>query len=188
VTDITRRSALIATAGLIAAPALAAPRKPSAFDFSFTSLEDDKMDFAQFKGRVVLVVNTASFCGYTYQYEGLEKLHAALTPAGLTVVGMPSTDFNQESASNTAVKEFCDATFGVTFPMTEITHVRGAQANAFYKWVKAEKDWEPSWNFNKVLIGRDGQIVQLFGSDAEPQGSAMTGWLDRALKAQAPTA
>lgn len=187
-TSITRRTAILATASLFAPHVLrAAPAKPSGFDFSFTSLEGDKMDFAQYRGRVLLVVNTASFCGYTYQYEGLEKLHAALTPHGLTVVGMPSQDFDQESASNQAVKEFCDATFGVQFPMTEITHVRGAAANPFYKWVKAQKDWEPSWNFNKVLIGRDGQITQLFRSDAEPQGSAMTGWINKALQAPART-
>ena len=104
-------------------------------------------------------MNTASFCGYTYQYEGLEKLHEAGSPRGLTVIGVPSQDFNQESADNKTVKTFCEATFGVEFPMAGIAHVRGADAAPFYAWVREQRRWEPNWNFNKVLIGRDGHIA-----------------------------
>ena len=87
-----------------------------AWDFGFSSIDEGRLDFAAFKGRVLLVVNTASFCGYTYQYEAMEKLHRSGTPRGLTVVGVPSRDFNQESADNKTVKTFCEATFGVQFP------------------------------------------------------------------------
>jgi glutathione peroxidase len=119
---------------------------------------------------VLLVVNTASFCGYTYQYEGLEKLQKAGSPRGLTVVGVPSQDFNQESADNKTVKTFCESTFGVEFPMAGIAHVRGVGAAPFYGWVRGQRQWEPGWNFNKVLISRDGRIAGTFGAGDEPQG------------------
>ncbi len=180
--DLTRRVLMVTGASLLATAAVAGPAQ-NAFGFSFTSIEDGTLNFADLKGRVLLVVNTASFCGYTYQYEALEKLHATLEKSGLTVVGMPSQDFNQESGSNEAVKAFCDATFGVQFPMTGLLHVRGPQADPFYKWVRAEKNWEPSWNFGKVLIGRDGRILSVFGSGDEPTGSRLRGAVDAALKA-----
>src|SRR5215469_13781843 len=107
-----------------------------AWDFSFPSIETGTVDFAAFKGRVLLVANTASFCGYTYQYEGLEKLQQASASRGLTVVGVPSRDFNQESADNATVKTFCDTKYDVRFPMTAIAHVRGPQAAPFYAWVR----------------------------------------------------
>ncbi len=170
-TGMTRRMAL-ATAAALAATA-AAPAPKAAWDFSFPSLDGGTLDFAALRGRVLLVVNTASFCGFTYQYEGLEKLHRDISPRGLTVIGIPSQDFNQESASNAAVKEFCDATFGVQFPMTEIMHVRGPAANPFHAWVKQVANWEPAWNFNKVLIGRDGLIKGTYGSGVEPGAAAL---------------
>ncbi len=120
---------------------------------------------------MLLVVNTASFCGYTYQYEQLEKLHRAFFPRGLTVVGVPSQDFNQESSDNATVKKFCETSFGIEFPMAGLSHVRGARAHPFYAWVKARRDWEPAWNFNKVLIGRDGQVLATFGAEDEPYGA-----------------
>jgi glutathione peroxidase len=177
--EITRRAALLA-AGL-AMTRVAQAAEMRAWDFSFPSLEDGVLNLADFRGRVLLVVNTASFCGYTYQYEALEKMHASLTPRGLTVVGFPSQDFNQEKASNGEVKAFCDATFGVTFPMAGLSHVRGPDANAFYKWVRAHEDWEPDWNFNKVLIGRDGRIVGHFPSTEEPTGRVLSAEVSRQL-------
>ena len=165
-TDVTRRVVLAAAMGV----GMGANKERLAWDFGFPSIDDGRLDFAAFRGRVLLVTNTASFCGYTYQYEGLEKLHRAEQPRGLTVIGVPSQDFNQESADNRTVKAFCDATFGVEFPMAGIAHVRGAQAAPFYVWVREQRRWEPSWNFNKVLIGRDGRIAGTFGSGDEPQG------------------
>ena len=89
------------------------------------------------------------------------------------MIGVPSQDFNQESADNATVKTFCEATFGVAFPMAGISHVRGPQAAPFYAWVREQRDWEPSWNFCKVLIGRDGRIAGTFGSRDEPDGPAL---------------
>jgi glutathione peroxidase len=168
--ELTRRMALAAAMGA----GMAANNDTLAWGFSFPSIDEGKLDFAAFKGRVLLVTNTASFCGYTYQYEGLEKLHRTDWPRGLTVIGVPSQDFNQESADNKTVKTFCDATFGVEFPMAGIAHVRGAQAAPFYAWVREQRHWEPSWNFNKVLIGRDGRIAGTFGSGDEPQGAKLS--------------
>ena len=141
--DIGRRLFIASGAAmtLAAAPSLA-------WDFSFSSLEDGTLKLADFRGRVLLVVNTASFCGYTYQYEQLAKLHAALTPKVLTVVGVPSQDFNQESGSNQEVKQFCEATFGVEFPMAGLSHVRGGQAHPFYRWVKAANRVPPTHHCN----------------------------------------
>jgi len=152
-----------------------------AWEFGFPSIDDGALELAAFKGRVLLVANTASFCGYTYQYEGLQRLHQAGAPRELTVIGVPSRDFNQESADNATVKTFCETTFGVAFPMAGIAHVRGPQAAPFYAWVKNEKGWEPNWNFNKVLIGRDGRIAGTFGSGDEPEGTKLSAAIESAL-------
>ncbi len=187
--NITRRTALLAAgSGLLASRSIAANTKSAdttrAWDFKFPSIDDGTLDFADYKGRVILAVNTASFCGFTYQYEGLEKLYAAMKDKGFEVVGFPSQDFNQESGKNATIKDFCEATFGVQFPMTGLVHVKGPDADPFYKWVKANQDgWEPSWNFNKVLIGRDGRIIDTFGSLDEPQGRTLTKALSKALAA-----
>ena len=166
----TRRMVLVMAMGA----GMAADRETLAWDFGFPSIDEDRLDFAAFRGHVLLVTNTASFCGYTYQYEGLEKLHRVDAPRGLTVIGVPSRDFNQESADNKTVKTFCETTFDVQFPMAAIAHVRGQQAAPFYAWVREQKQWEPNWNFNKVLIGRDGRIAGTFGSGDEPQGAKLS--------------
>jgi glutathione peroxidase len=176
----TRRTLLAAAGGL--ALTGAAPAR-TAFDFSFPEIEGGRLDLSAFKGRVLLVANTASFCGYTYQYDALEKLHAARSAAGLTVIGVPSQDFDQESADNAIVKTFCETRFGIDFPLAALSHVRGAQAAPFYAWVKAQRGWEPAWNFNKVLIGRDGAILATFGATDEPDGQAVSGAVEAALRA-----
>ena len=179
--EIGRRSVLLGGVAMGTGKPVSAV---TAWDFSFPSIEEGTLDLAAFRGRVLLVTNTASFCGYTYQYQQLEKLHRAFAGRGLTVVGVPSQDFNQESGSNAEVKRFCEATFGVEFPMAGILHVRGAQAHPFYAWVKARTGWEPAWNFNKVLIGRDGLVRGTFGSGDEPYGPK----LQSAIAAQLATA
>ncbi len=183
ISKVSRRAVLVGASALVAASS-----ETLAWGFSFPSIEDGTLDFASYKGRVLLVANTASFCGFTYQYEALEKLHATLGGQGLTVIGIPSQDFGQESAKNGTIKDFCEATFGVQFPMTGLLHVRGMVADPFYKWVKAERRWEPSWNFNKVLIGRDGRIAGTFGSEDEPTGPRLSGAIASALKVPAPAA
>ncbi len=186
---VSRRDLLLAAvqsaAMTAAATGAARAGEPLAWDFSFPDIEGGTLDFAKFKGRALMVVNTASFCGFTYQYEGLEKLAKARAAAGLTVIGVPSQDFNQESDSNAKVKAFCDATFGVDFPMAAISRVKGDDAAPFYRWVKHERNWEPSWNFNKVVIGRDGRIVACFGSGDEPDGLRVQNAIAAALGAAA---
>ncbi len=177
--DATRRMVLALIGGGLT---MAAGDDRLAWDFSFPAIEGGTLALSAFKGRVLLVTNTASFCGYTYQYEGLEKLHAAKSAAGLTVIGVPSGNFNQESAENRTVKEFCETRFGIEFPLTAISHVKGPQAAPFYAWVRQATQWEPAWNFNKVLIGRDGRIAGTFGSRDEPDGARLSGAIAAALK------
>jgi glutathione peroxidase len=165
----------------MAADKAQADNAQSAWTFTFPSIDGGALKLSDFKGRVLLVANTASFCGYTYQYEGLEKLHTAKAPAGLTVIGVPSQDFNQESPDNATVKTFCETRFDIDFPLTAISHVRGAEAVPFYAWVNAQKQWQPQWNFNKVLIGRDGAVAGTFGSGDEPDGPALSRAIDAEL-------
>ena len=185
--DVARRTIVLGgfamTLGAMATGAAA--QEKLAWDFSFPALEGGSIKLADFRGRVLLVVNTASFCGFTYQYEGLQKLHSARHARGLTVIGVPSGDFGQESASNAEVKKFCDTNFGIDFPMSEIQKVRGDNAHPFYRWVRDVRSWEPSWNFGKVLIGRDGRIAGAFGSSDEPAGLRVGSAIDTALNAQA---
>lgn len=165
--EVTRRVTL---AGLLA---MAAGKDQTAWDFSFPAIEGGTLDFAAFKGRVLLVTNTASFCGYTYQYEGLQTLHTDKSPDGLTVIGVPSRDFHQESSDDATVRTFCETRFDIDFPLTTVSHVRGSSAAPFYAWVRAQRNWQPEWNFNKVLIGRDGRIAGTFGSGDEPGGALL---------------
>jgi glutathione peroxidase len=183
---MARRGLRSAAGGLAATggkTAMAANDETLAWAFDFPAIEGGTLMLGAFKGRVLLVANTASFCGYTYQYEGLKKLHTAMAPQGLTVLGVPSRDFNQESPDDATVKTFCETRFGVDFPLTGISHVRGAQAAPFYAWVREVRRWEPSWNFNKVLIGRDGRIAGTFGSGDEPQGGKLGPAITTALQA-----
>jgi glutathione peroxidase len=160
---------------------MAAAKETKAWDFSFPAIEGGTLDFGTFVSRALLVVNTASFCGYTYQYEGLRKLHEARTGDGLTVIGVPSQDFNQESPDNKTVKTFCETRFGIDFPLTGVSHVKGSSAAPFYRWVREVASWEPSWNFNKVLIGRDGRVAGTFGSGDEPEGPKLGSAIAAAL-------
>jgi glutathione peroxidase len=160
---------------------MAESKETLAWDFGFASIDDGRLELGAFRGRVLLVTNTASFCGYTYQYEGLEALHRSAGPRGLAVIGVPSGDFHQESADNTTVKTFCEAKFGVTFPLAGLARVRGPDAVPFYAWVREQRHWEPSWNFNKVLIGRDGRVGGTFGAGDEPQGQRLAAAIEAEL-------
>jgi glutathione peroxidase len=183
----TRRALLAAMGGVAILGrrvAMAATEEKLAWAFDFPAIEGGTLALGAFQGRVLLVANTASFCGYTYQYAGLETLHTALGPQGLTVIGVPSRDFNQESPDDATVKNFCETKFGIDFPLAGLSHVRGKPAAPFYAWVREVRQWEPDWNFNKVLIGRDGRIAGTFGSGDEPQG----GRLGHAIAAALQTA
>ena len=176
--ELSRRATVV---GVGAVAAGAAGPVGDAYQFRMTSIDEGVLDFASFRGQVMLVVNTASFCGYTPQYAGLQAVHKALGPRGFAVVGIPSQDFNQEKDSNGEVKAFCELTYGVEFPMSGISHVRGPEAAPFYQWVRGQTRWEPRWNFFKVLIGRDGQIAGTFTSDDEPERGKLRAAIEAAV-------
>lgn len=140
----------------------------SAEDFTFKNIEGGEIKLSDYRGGPVLVVNTASMCGYTYQYEGLQKVQDELGPKGLTVLAVPSDDFNQEYDSNAEVKDFCEVNYGLTVPMTEVTRVRDDDAHPFYQWLKAEHRFKPRWNFYKVLLDADGEFVAGYSSSDRP--------------------
>lgn len=172
---------------LLALPLVAAaPAPASAWDFRFPALEGGEHDLAAWRGRVLLVVNTASFCGFTGQYAALQRLHEAQEAAGLVVLGVPSNDFHQESQDGRKIKEFCDAQFGITFPMAAITRVKGPEAHPFYRWAAVRSGGEPRWNFHKYLISRNGRQVQGFPARVEPASPALKHALELALTSAPP--
>jgi glutathione peroxidase len=158
-----RTPAIAAAALAFASAASAAP-----LTGTFASIDGGEVSIEAWRGQPVLVVNTASLCGFTPQYEGLQALHDTYADQGLVVLAVPSDDFNQELESAAEVKEFCEVTFGLTLPMTDILSVRGPGAHEFYQDVAAETGFVPAWNFNKVLIGPDGAVVATWGSRTKP--------------------
>lgn len=148
---------------------------------TFPSIDGGTLSIEDWRGQPVLVVNTASQCGFTYQYDGLQALYDRYRDAGLVVLAVPSDDFNQELASAAEVKEFCEINFDLDLPMTDITHVRGAQAHAFYQSVRAETGFVPKWNFNKVLLSPAGEVVGAWGSAVKPGAPAITREIERLL-------
>jgi len=143
----------------------------TAHDFSFTSIDGKPMKLSQFSGHPVLVVNVASKCGLTPQYEGLVQLYHDMKDKGLIVLGVPSNQFmGQEPGTNEEIATFCSTTFGVDFPMTEKVDVKGATAHPMFRWMKDElgEPAEPLWNFHKFLIGKDGRALKAFNPRTEP--------------------
>ncbi|HYZ33451.1 MAG TPA: glutathione peroxidase [Crenalkalicoccus sp.] len=179
--EATRRGALAAAAGLMAGGAMAAEQ--SVFDFRLESLDGGPLDLGQFRGRPMLIANTASFCGYTPQYRGLEALHRRLSPRGLVVLGAPSNDFNQESGDPRAIRQFCEATYDVQFPMTMPMHVRGPQASPLFAFLAARGGGAPRWNFHKYLVARDGRMVQGFATQVEPDAPPLARAIEAVLAA-----
>lgn len=160
---------------LIAAPFTYAEKNAStktAYNFSFTQISGQgPLNLSQFKGKVLLIVNTASKCGFTPQYKALEKLYETYKDRGLVIIGVPSNDFaNQEPGSNQDIAHFCQINYGVTFPMTSKEIVTGAKAHPFYQWARSILGWSaaPKWNFHKYLINRQGQLVDYFSSITAP--------------------
>jgi glutathione peroxidase len=143
-------------------------------DVTFANIDGGTHVFSNWAGQPVLVVNTASEYGFTHQYNGLQALYDTYKDRGLVVVAVPSDDFNQELGSAEAVKEFCEISFGLELPMADITPVKGAAAHPFYKVVKAETGFVPNWNFNKVLIGPDGAVVETWRASTKPESRKIT--------------
>lgn len=178
--------ALPATAQQTAATQPAAtPACPATLNYTFDRLQDEKpQPLCQYSGKVLLVVNTASFCGFTPQYQGLEALHAKYKDRGLVVLGFPSNDFSQESGSNKEIADFCESTFGVKFPMFTKTSVRGAQAHPFYKMLAGKTGQAPLWNFHKYLIGRNGAVIASYASLTGPDNAGLLKEVEKQLLAK----
>ena len=140
------------------------------FDFKINSISGDVINLNNFKGKPVLIVNTASYCGFTKQYYDLQELWDKYKNKGLIVLGIPSNSFNQEKNINSEVKEFCEVNFNINFPLTEITEVRGVNAHEIYKWAKDNygKSAIPKWNFYKILINKEGKVEDTFASLTKP--------------------
>lgn len=148
--------------------ALSVAALPAFAGFTFPSIDGGNIDLDAFAGRPVLVVNTASLCGFADQFDDLQSLHDTYAERGLVVLAVPSDDFRQELASASEVKEYCAANFDLTIPMTDITRVTGPEAHPFYQWLAEEHDFVPGWNFNKVLLGPEGEVVRTWGAVMRP--------------------
>jgi glutathione peroxidase len=182
-----------APATLQAADALQSPRSPSSatacpgiLQKSFPRLQDDSpQNLCQYAGRVLLVVNTASYCGFTSQYEGLEKLHARWIAQGLTVLGFPANDFGQqEPGQGQQIADFCFNTYGVQFPMFAKSNVVGPKANALYRDLAKASGTVPQWNFHKYLLDRQGRVVASYPSATPPDNPRLLADIQRTLAAR----
>lgn len=166
-------------AGSVAADASACP---SLLQHNFLRLQDEKpQSLCQYQGKVVVAVNTASFCGFTSQYQGLEELYAKYRDRGLMVLGFPSNDFSQETGSNKEIADFCENTFGVKFPMFAKTSVSGKDANPFFRQLAARTGTTPRWNFYKYVIARDGINVVSFNSLTAPESRQFVKEIEKQL-------
>ncbi len=182
--------ALLAGAALAASPASAASPEapaqssacPAVLQQNVLRLQDEKpQSLCQYTGKVVVVVNTASFCGFTPQYKGLEALYNKYQARGLVVLGFPSNDFSQESGSNKDIAEFCESTFGVKFPMFTKTSVSGKDASPLFKQLSAASSTPVRWNFYKYVISRDGLAVTAFNSMADPGSPKFVAEIEKQL-------
>lgn len=156
----------------------------SAHDFSFTAIGGAPLPLARFAGKAVLVVNTASECGFTPQYAGLEELWRRYCARGLVVLGVPSNDFGrQEPGTEEEIAAFCAARYGVDFPLTAKVRVIGGEAHPFYRWIAEEfgEAATPKWNFHKYLVAPDGSLREVWPSKVEPLSKALTDALEAAL-------
>jgi len=156
----------------------------SAYDFSFNDIDGEPLELSRFAGQALLVVNTASACGYTPQYAELETLWSRYRARGLVVLGVPSNDFGaQEPGSEAEIKQFCQTNYTVDFPLTQKQRVIGGDAHPFYQWVVDEigEVAAPKWNFHKYLIGPDGSLAGLWPSDVSPLDSEITDAIDALL-------
>ena len=160
---------------------------PTAHDFSATTIDGDTQQLSDYKGKVMLVANTASKCGYTPQYEGLEKLYERYGPQGFSVVGIPCNQFGaQEPGTADEIKTFCSTNYNVTFPLAEKIDVNGDERHALYQQLTPTADNEGHsgdirWNFEKFLVSRDGEVIERFSPMVEPENADVVGAIEKAL-------
>ncbi|MCF8505229.1 MAG: glutathione peroxidase [Caulobacter sp.] len=156
----------------------------TAYDYDFTAIDGSALPMTTFRDKVVLVVNVASACGLTPQYDGLERLYKDYRDQGLVVLGVPCNQFaGQEPGTEADIQEFCRTNFGVDFPMTSKVDVKGDGAHPFYKWAVAEvgEPAEPVWNFHKLLVGKDGSLINVFGPRTTPDDAELKAAIEGAL-------
>tara|TARA_B110000438_G_scaffold294878_1_gene336959 strand:- start:46 stop:600 length:555 start_codon:yes stop_codon:yes gene_type:complete len=142
-----------------------------AYEFSFNDLDGSQMKLSEYKDKIIVIVNVASQCGFTSQYEDMQTMWDKYQNKGLVIIGVPSNDFgNQEPGSSSEIKNFCEAKFGITFPMTEKVSVKGNDAHPFYLWAKEDygNGAIPKWNFHKIVVGKNGKIIDTFASITKP--------------------
>ncbi len=186
---------IVALAGMLAALNGLAPVQaaqptqasacPATLNHVFERLQDEApQSLCQYSGKVLLVVNTASYCGFTPQYKGLEALYARYRDRGLVVLGFPSNDFAQETGDNKQIADFCENTYGVKFPMFSKSSVRGPQANPLFRQLAHATGRQPLWNFHKYLIARDGSVVNSYTSLTSPDSSALVADIEKQLAAR----
>ena len=154
------------------------------YDFEFNSIDGNKIKLSNFKDKVLVVVNVASRCGYTPQYEDLQLLWSNYKNKNLIVIGVPTNNFKQEPGNNSEIKDFCETNFGINFPMTEKTNVIGKDAHPFYKWAKKNHGIAaiPKWNFHKIVIGKNGKVVDTFASFTKPTSDKFLNLIEAEIK------
>ena len=154
------------------------------YDFEFNGIDGNKIELSDFKNKVLVVVNVASRCGYTPQYEGLQMLWSNYKNKNLVVIGVPTNNFKQEPGNNKEIKDFCETNFGINFPMTEKTNVIGKDAHPFYKWAKKNHGIGaiPKWNFHKIVIGKNGKVVDTFASFTKPTSDKFLNLIEKEIK------
>ena len=155
-----------------------------AYDFSFNSIDGSKIKLVDYKDKVIVVVNVASRCGYTPQYEDLQDLWSNYKEKGLVVIGIPTNNFKQEPGTNNQIKDFCETNFGIDFPMTEKINVIGSEAHPFYIWAKKNHGLSavPKWNFHKIIIGKNGKVVDTFASFTKPTSKKFLNAINKEIK------
>ena len=153
------------------------------YDFNIESITGDVINFKEYKNKVILIVNTASYCGFTNQYDDLQKLWDIYKSKGLIVLGVPSDSFNQEKKNDIEVKKFCEINFNINFPLSSITNVKGEDAHELFKWAEENhgKSAIPKWNFHKILINKDGKIEETFSSFTKPLSKKITDKIESIL-------
>ena len=153
------------------------------YDFNIESINGELINFKEYKNKAILVVNTASYCGFTNQYQELQELWDNYKSKGLVVLGVPSNSFNQEKKNNDQVKEFCEVNFNINFPLTTITEVKGDNAHDLFKWAKKNhgKSAIPKWNFHKILINKEGKVEDTFTSFTKPMSKKIVSKIENIL-------
>ena len=152
------------------------------YKFEFDSINGEKMPLSKYKDKVVLIVNTASMCGLTKQYNGLQDLYESYKERGLVVLGVPSNSFKQEHSNADKVKDFCETNFKISFPMTDIVEVTGETKHPLYAWLRNDYGIKPRWNFHKVLVNKKGIVIESFSSLTKPKNKKLIKMIEEELK------